>query len=350
MTERYRLLGGPGSPYSMKVRALLRYRHIPHVWLVPRGYLSSDGELARADKKLLPVMRYPDGGYRADSTPMARELETLHPGQRSVLPDEPGLAFLSHLIEDLADEVMMMPMFFLRWGSDADRAFCARRQMSGWLSPMPARDFEALVDRFTERQVANRAKWTGADNESIMAELLLRWLAVMEQLPEHSLFLFGSRPSLADFALYGQLSQYTVDPSASMLMRQHAPRTFQWTLSLEDASGIDGEWTTPERLPPTVGDLLDLCASHHLPLLLAHAQGCAEDRSDVEIPMAGRRWMVKKPERYKQRCLLWLRHDLAQVPEDSMRWLRPLLRAHGCWDLLQRDEMDAAMYKPMAPL
>ncbi len=349
MTTPYRLLGGPGSPYSLKVRAILRYRHIAHRWIVPRSYLGSSGELSLAGKKNIPVLQYPDGSYWADSTPLAYALEARHPGQRSIVPPDPGLAFLSHLIDDLADEILVLAMFDMRWGSEEDLAFCARRQISGWLTPMPADEFESVFEKFILRQVANRAQWVGLDNHHILADFYRRLLDAMELLPQTSGWLFGGRPSLGDFGLYGQLSQCAIDPTASGLMRRHAPRTFQWTQLLDDACGVDGEWSSPSLLPPTVGLLLDLIGEIHLPLLQAHARACAADARGFEAEVSGRRWVAHRIEGYKLKCLTWLRDELTRVPEASPDWLRPLLQDHGCWGPLQRDELDARFFEPMAP-
>ena len=60
-TERYRVIAGPGLSYSFRTPAVLRYRRIPHNWIVPPKVRDSDGELAGAVKGMIPVMQLPDG-------------------------------------------------------------------------------------------------------------------------------------------------------------------------------------------------------------------------------------------------------------------------------------------------
>ena len=77
MDDSYRLIGNIGSPYSMKMRALMRYRRIPFVW-VNRDRKVNE-EIAHVKPPVIPVLQYPeDGSYHVDSTPMAYELERRH--------------------------------------------------------------------------------------------------------------------------------------------------------------------------------------------------------------------------------------------------------------------------------
>ena len=349
MSTHYRLLGGPGSPYSLKMRAILRYRRLPHHWIVPNGYIGSGGELREAGKRVIPVLQFPDGGYWADSTPLAYELEKRHPGDRSIIPVDPGQAFLSHLIEDMADELLVTAMFDLRWGSVVDQDFCARRQLSGWMSPVPASTLEQRMAKFTERQTGWRAVLVQGDNHSILMDLYQRVLAVMESMLDTSLFMFGGRPSLADFGLYAQLCQCAVDPSASVIMRASAPRTFQWTQTLDDCSGIDGEWAPADQPSPAVKAMLQLVGEFYLPFLLAHATAMAHGEETFTVPIGERTWQGR-PERYKLKCLIWLRRELANMPSKARESIGLVLQQNGCWDALQSDELNEQPVPPMAPM
>ncbi len=102
MTEgRYRLIGSTASPYAIKLRALMRYRRIPFDWVIMTKALRKATEHLRPN--LIPVLQYPDGTYRGESTTLAYDLEMRH-HERSVIPDDGPVAFVCDLLEDLADE------------------------------------------------------------------------------------------------------------------------------------------------------------------------------------------------------------------------------------------------------
>ena len=92
----YELIGANPSPYSRKMRAILRYRRIPHIWRLKRPSMTP--EIDAIKPALIPILRFPDGRYRVDSTPMAYELESLH-GERSIIPPDAADAFVCHLID-----------------------------------------------------------------------------------------------------------------------------------------------------------------------------------------------------------------------------------------------------------
>ena len=69
------LVGMPGSPYSRKLRAAMRYRRIPHTWVLQRSVDARD--LPQPKVQLLPQLVGPTGPggaleARVDSTPPSR--------------------------------------------------------------------------------------------------------------------------------------------------------------------------------------------------------------------------------------------------------------------------------------
>src|SRR2546428_11692382 len=85
MTEgRYRLIGSTASPYAIKLRALMRYRRIPFDWVIMTKALRA--ATAQVRPMLIPVLQYPDGSFRGETTALAYDLEARHEG-RSVIPD-----------------------------------------------------------------------------------------------------------------------------------------------------------------------------------------------------------------------------------------------------------------------
>ena len=126
---RYRLIGSTASPYAIKLRALMRYRQIPFSWVIMTKALRKQTEHLRPN--LIPVLQYPDGTYRGESTTLAYDLEARHP-QRSVIPDDKAVAFVCDLLEDLADEWAVKPLFLYRWWHPDDQAYVSRWAAEEW--------------------------------------------------------------------------------------------------------------------------------------------------------------------------------------------------------------------------
>ncbi len=351
--QPYRLIGGPGSPYSMKLRAALRYRHLPHRWIVPTGYINQGGELAKTGKKTIPVLQYPeDGSYWADSTPLLYALEQRHPGQRSLIPDNPVHAFLSHLIDDFSDELLIGVLFNYRWGNAADLEFCPRRQLAGWLGHMSTEQFEKIVPMFRGRQVQKlQAGDYGAPTSMALFEhIYFELMGAIEILVTESRFLFGSRPSLGEFGLYGQLSQLAIDPTASTLMKQRAPRAFQWVQDLDDASGIDGEWADPAAaLPTALHSVLQLMAMVYLPVAQSHLNAFLCDESRAQVTCAGMSY-EGGTNPYTARCLLLLKDEFARLKPTEQTNVASRLGASATADFLHFHSGERERLMPVVPV
>ena len=324
--QPYRIIGIESSPYAVKVRAVMRYRHIPYVWVARMPQFHAETRAVRP--LLMPVVQYPDGAYRTDSTPIIMELEQRHPNTRSIVPDAPGAAFLSALIEDMADEWLTKSLFHYRFSRERDAASGAAWVMDDAHPDLNHADLAARTREFIARQTA-RMPLVGctAANAPLLERFYRELLDVLEAYVATDRFLFGSRPALGDFALYGQLNTLATDPTPREIMRNAAPRTEHWVRRVDDASGVDGVWASGTSA--VIPGLLDLAARYYLPFLAANRRAIDTGVESVAIDIDGHRY-AQPCYRYQAKCYDYLRTGYAALDDTARARIAPLLADSGC--------------------
>lgn len=333
MTAPFVLAGGIGSPYSIKLRAVMRYRRIPHIWQTTLA--QTQAALAQVPVPVIPVLIDPEGQARNDSTPVIFDLERRFTA-RSVLPSDPAQAFLACLIEDMADEWGTKIMFWYRWANLIDQELVSR-----WLAAdmQPAAGAEAMAAfgaAFRDRQIS-RMPMVGCtlQNAPLIEATYRQLLDAFETHITAEPYLFGSCPSLADFAWAGQLYQLASDPTPAALMQARAPFTCRWVQQIDDASGVDGQWRDPAAaLPPGIVALLALAGSVYLPFLVANAAALAKGASEIDVMLQGHRYR-QAPFKYQAKCLTALRQRYAALTANERARLDPWLDEAGCLMPLQ---------------
>ena len=334
-TDRIALSGAPGSPYTRKMLAVLRYRRISYR-LLPSD-AAGQGGLPSPKVRLLPTFFLPgaDGALEAvtDSSPIIRRLERERPG-RSVIPTDPVLAFLDELVEDYADEWLTKAMFHYRWYYQAD-IDKAGQQLPLWRNLSIADDQLAQMSALISRRQIDRLYVVGSNDVTapVIEASYERFLRAFEAHLTVQPFLLGRRPGAGDFGVYGQLTQLAhFDPTPMALALKIAPRVSAWVDIMEDLSGLeptDGDWIDPGRIPRTLTALLVEIGRVYPPVMLANARAVQSGAEVVETVVDGLRW-TQPPFPYQAKCLAWLRQSRAALSVDDCARVDAILAGTGC--------------------
>ncbi|MCA0893267.1 glutathione S-transferase family protein [Microbulbifer agarilyticus] len=340
------IFGHIGSPYSRKMVALMRYRQIPYrvTWGDPREALQSLG-VAVPKPALLPVLLMPGDDEQphpqpealCDSTPLIRRLEHLY-SDRSVLPQDPALAFIDYLLEDYADEWVTKFMFHYRWHFAADAGHAGNLLPLGYSVSLPDAMLQQMRTMLSERQIG-RLGVVGSSEQTapVIEASYRRFLQVMDAHLASQPYMLGSRPGSGDFALYGQLTQLvSVDPTPRHIALDLAPRVVAWTSLMEDQSGLDlagAQWNDPADLPSTLRPLLNEIGRTYVPAQLANEAALQAGQSTWECEIDGRRW-AQSAFPYQAKCLGWLREEFARLAKADQQRVLGVLNGTGCEALL----------------
>ncbi len=331
--------GAPGSPYTRKMRALLRYRHIPYRLIISGS--REDRDLPQAKVALLPTFFLPktegdEAGEKVgvvDSTPLIRRFEREFEG-RSVVPPDPAMAFLDALLEDYGDEWLTKAMFHYRWAFEPDVAK-AGAVLPRWSRVNAPEDRVAgFTKMITERQIGRL--WVVGSNETtgpVIEESYRRFLRLFSaHLTDHP-FPMGARPGASDFGVYGQLTQLVLfDPTPAAVTLDESPRVVAWVEVAEDLSGLepeDGDWISRDAVPESLLGLLGEVGRVYAPFLLANAEALDKGAERVETTIDGRPW-VQQPFPYQGKCLAALREAHAALGANDRAAVDAFLSGTGC--------------------
>ncbi len=332
--------GVPGSPYTRKMLALLRFRRIPYRYL--QGQQGSE-TLPAPRVPLIPVIYLPDESgelaAEVDSTPLIRRLEQEFPG-RSVLPGDPAAAFVNDLLEDYGDEWLTKAMFHYRWSFEDDI------DMAGSVLPfygdvcIPDAQARAMRQAFCGRQIS-RLHVVGSNEVTapVIEDSYRRLLACLNAHLRQYPFVMGRRPGSADFAFFGQLTQLVqFDPTPSSIAAREFPRVHAWVSKVEDLSGLevgDDDFLDIDDPPATLLDLLAEVGRTYVPVMLANARALDHGLERVETVVDGKPW-VQAPFPYQGKCLKWLRIEYARLDGADRARVDALLSSTGCEQLVAR--------------
>ncbi len=349
--QELKLVGAYGSPYSRKMRAVLRYRRIPFRWILQGSVW--DAGIPAVPVALIPVLVFPadsDGPETAmiDSTFQIGRLESMF-RERSMAPRDPALAFLQALIEDYGDEWLTKPMFHYRWSYPQDihkasHVLPLDRDLK--LHPEQA---GRLARMFADRQIG-RLGVVGSNpaTAGVIEDSYRRLLGLLDaHLAGGQNFLMGERPGAGDFGLFGQLSQLTqFDPTPAAIAAEQAPRVVSWVSWMEDLSWLevaesgdsgnsgDSGWISRDAIGTTLRAFLVEIGRVYVPFLIANAQALAANAAQVECEIDGRRW-TQRPFPYQGKCLKWLREAHAALSAADRRFVYGTLAGTGCEVLFQ---------------
>ncbi len=339
--EPIRLVGGTASPYTQKMVALLRYRRLPYAvtWGQPDQLCDALG-VEQPKPIFMPTFFFEEEGTTravCDSTPIIRRLEDLYPG-RSVLPEDPALAFIDYLVEDFADEWCTKFMFHYRWYPEVDADNAGTLLPLGFDMGLSQEQHQQLKNWFTGRQVG-RLYVVGSNDTTapVIDASYRRFLAAMEDHLANQKFMLGNRPGAGDFGLYGQLTQLVgFDPTPRAIAHEVSPRTVAWVDHMRDQSGLEPtaqDWTGLEDQPASLRGLLDEIGRVYAPAQLANARAVQTGDKTWEAEIDGAPW-TQRTFPYQAKCLQWTNERYRALGEGDRRRVDTLLQGTGVETML----------------
>jgi glutathione S-transferase len=200
-----------------------------------------------------------------DSSAIIDEFERRFP-HRAVVPKTPRQRVVSSLLEFHGDEWLISLAIHYRWNYPENRKFAIAEFAKYGVPLIPGVIARPLIRPIAKKMAAYR-EILGITPQTVpgferFAETLFDQL---EDHFEHHDFLLGSRPSIADFAMFATPWAHVWRDPGSRHVFNSRPRCLEWFERLNSPSGEEGEFLAHGEVPETLMPILETMYGEHMP-------------------------------------------------------------------------------------
>ena len=225
------------------------------------------------------------------------------------------MAFLAFLLDDFSDEWCYRPAVGSRW------SYPANTETAGWqiaeeLSVVAGFPGAVVRERVVANMTASLPKLgvTAANIDTWMSDVVAPWFQALDVHLADDGYLLGSRPCIADFAVFGANAAHFVgDPYCRELADAHGPAAVAHTHRLMQPQKYDfGEWLDADRLPDSLIDVIAQTGRHYLPWV---AEATVRGSATVELGDGVTAEIASTPFLDNARALMLARYVAARSAE-----------------------------------
>jgi len=304
------LYGSSISLYTGKARAYLRFKNVP---FIEKGITPEIME--KIGYFMIPVLETPEGEIVQDTTEIIDYLENRIPGP-SIYPEDPVQKLCALLLEVYGDEWLVIPAMHYRWKYNKDYIlveFGKRFVPDG--SPEEQYRFGEKVSAPFREKIPFLG--INEDSEPSIEAWYEELLGHLNMHFENREYLFGSRPSIADYGLLGPLYAHNYrDPWSGDLMRRLAPNVVRWIdmMNTPEPHGGDFETSVDVTLEPVIKRLFSECIPAMVSTCEAVANWLDENPEPAEIPRFIGTFPVKIGDSTPEKAILPFNQWMFQRP------------------------------------
>jgi glutathione S-transferase len=286
--SKIQVYGWDVSPFTAKVHTYLKYKQLDPQYIVPNVWQLNFKIKKDVGQVIMPVV-YDDDQILQDSSAILDHYESNYPS-RSITPEQPLHKISSYLLELLGDEWLPLSALHYRWHYPENRAFIFKEFGRSALPKFPG-FMQTYIGKRIGGKMAAYLPILGI-NDAMQQPLESNTHSILSYLNQHlalHTFLFGSRPSLADFSMYGPIYAHLHrDPFPEKLLSPY-PHILKWINTLNGPINLHkGEWLTSAALPVSLLPLLQVWSQTHVPIIKASIAGftnwCACQPNTDKLP------------------------------------------------------------------